>query len=146
VRFSPTTTAHYPDTPVKEPQLKALANELTVLHDDLYWLAMQTEEAAAQELPATHLNVELLTTLKGAVDNIRLLLWNYIEAASEIDPQRVREGLEAQRVQRMTQFLQLLRHRLGRSSDQEPVSFIERISAMMKDRLGDKVGTVSPTR
>src|SRR5260370_450149 len=77
VRFSPTTTAHYPDTPVKEPQLKALANELTVLHDDLYWLAMQTEEAAAQELPATHLNVELLTTLKGAVDNIRLLLWNY---------------------------------------------------------------------
>ena len=146
MRSSPTTPAHHPDTPVKEPQLRALTNELTVLHGDLYWLVMQTEDAAAQELPATQLNVELLTALKGAVDNIRLLLWNYIEAASEIDPQRVREGLEAQRVQRMTQFLQLLRHRLGRASDQEPVSFIERISAMMKDRLGDKVGTVRPSR
>jgi hypothetical protein len=141
VSFSPTTTAHHPDSPVKEPHLKALTNELTVLHGDLYWLAMQAEDAAAKESPATQLNFELLTALKGAVDNIRLLLWNYIEAASENDPQRAQEGLEAQRVQRMTQFLQLLRNRLGRSSDQEPVSFIERISAVMKDRLGDKVGT-----
>jgi hypothetical protein len=142
VRFSPTNTAGHPDTPVKKPHLKALTDELKVLHGDLYWLAMQGEDAAAKESPATQLNVELLTALKGAVDDIRLLLWNCIEAASEIDPQRVHEELEAQRVQRMTQFLQLLRNRLGRSSDQEPVSFIERISAAMKDRLGDKVGTI----
>lgn len=140
--LSPSTRAYLPDTPVKELHLTALTNELTVLHSDLYWLAMQGEDAAAKELPATQLNVELLTALKGAVDNIRLLLRNYIEAASQIEPQIVREGLEAQRVQRATQFLQLLRNRLGRSSDQEPVSFIERISALMKDRLGDKVGTV----
>jgi hypothetical protein len=142
VRFSPAATARRPDTPVKELHLKALTNELTVLHSDLYWMAMQGEDAAAKELPATQLNVELLTGLKGAVDSIRLLLRSYIEAASEIDPQRVHEELEAQRVQRVTQFLQLLRNRLGRSSDQEPVSFIERISAAMKDRLGDKVGTI----
>jgi hypothetical protein len=142
VSLSPSTTAYCPDTPIKELHLTALTNELTVLHSDLYWLAMQGENAAAKELPATQLNVELLTALKGAVDSIRLLLRNYIEAASEIDPQRVQEELEAQRVQRTTQFLRLLRNRLGRSSDQEPVSFIERISALMKDRLGDKVGTV----
>jgi hypothetical protein len=45
----------------------------------------------------------------------------------------------------VTHFFQLLRNRLGQR-DQEPVSFIERISALMKDRIGDKVGTVSPSR
>jgi hypothetical protein len=39
----------------------------------------------------------------------------------------------------MTQFLRVLRERLGRSSDQQPLSFIERISAAMKERLGSKV-------
>jgi hypothetical protein len=141
VRFFPTTTARHPDRQVKEPNLRALTNELTVLHGDLYWLAM-AEDVAGKESPATQLNAELLTALKGAVDNLRLSLWHYIEAASETDPQRVQAGLEAQRVQRMTQFLQLLRDRLGRGSDQEPVSFIEKISAVMKDRLGDKNGTV----
>ncbi len=138
MRFSPTTTECHPDTP-KELQLKALTNELTVLHGDLYWLAMRAEDIAAKESCATHLNVEILTALKGAIDNMRLLLWNFIEAASEIDLQRVQDGLEAQRVQRITQFLQLLRSRLGCRYDQEPVSFIERISAAMKDRLDTKI-------
>jgi hypothetical protein len=39
----------------------------------------------------------------------------------------------------MTQFLKLLRERLGSSQDQQPLSFIERISAAMKERLGNKV-------
>jgi hypothetical protein len=73
-----------------------------VLHGDLYWLAMRAEDIATKESCATHLNVEILTALKGAIDNMRLLLWNFIEAASEIDLQRVQDGLEAQRVQRIT--------------------------------------------
>jgi hypothetical protein len=118
--------------------IKSITSELTALHADMYWLAMQAQDGSAQAA-AGELNVEVLTAFKGAVDNVRLLLWNYIETASQVDPQKVEAGLETQRMQRMTQFLRLLRERLGRSSDQQPLSFIERISAAMKDRLGNKV-------
>lgn len=119
--------------------LKALTSELTAVHGDLYWLAMQAQDASAKPSSAAELNVELLAALKGAVDNMRLLLWKYIETASQVDPQKVQAGLEMQRMQRMTQFLKLLRERLGSSSDQQPLSFIERISAAMKERFRDKV-------
>jgi hypothetical protein len=119
--------------------LKAITEELTALHGDLYWLAMQTQDVSTQESSVAALNVEQLAALKGAVDNMRLLLWNYIETASEINPQDVKEGLETQRVQRATQFLKSLRERLGTNHDQQPLSFIERISAAMKERLGNKV-------
>jgi hypothetical protein len=69
---------------------------------------------------------------------MRLLLWQYIETASEIDPQRMKEGLETQRLHHVTKFLQLLRKRLVPSADEQPVSFIERINAAVKERLGEK--------
>jgi hypothetical protein len=119
--------------------LKTITEELTALHGDLYWLAMQAQDVSAEQSSAATINVEMLAGLKGAVDNMRLLLWNYIETASETNPQKVKDGLEMQRVQRMTQFLKLLRERLGSSQDQQPLSFIERISAAMKERLGNKV-------
>jgi hypothetical protein len=95
--------------------------------------------SSGKESSAAELNVELLTALKGAVDNMRMLLWNYLATASEVDPGKVQEGMEAQKLQRMTQFLQLLRDRLGRAPDEQPISFIEKISAAVKQRLGDKV-------
>lgn len=119
--------------------VQALTNELTALHGDLYWLAMQAQDSSGKNVPAAELDVELLTALKGAVDNLRVLLWNYIETASEVEPEKVQEGLDAQRVQRVARFLQLLRERLGRAPADQPLSFIERISATVKQRLGDKV-------
>ena len=119
--------------------LKTLTAELTALHGDLYWLAMQAQDPSKEESPAAVLNVDLLTSLKSAVDDMRLLLWNYIEAASKADARLLQNELEAQRVQRMTQFLELLRERLGRAPEQQPVSFIEKISAAMKQRFSDKV-------
>jgi hypothetical protein len=118
--------------------LKALTSELTALHGDLYWLAMQGQGSAGSPA-AVDLNVELLTELKGAVDNMRMLLWDYIATASQVHPQEVQEGMEMQRLQRASQFLQILRDRLGRSPEEEPQSFIEKISAAMKKRLQDKV-------
>jgi hypothetical protein len=119
--------------------LKELTNALTALHGDLYWLAMQSPDPEKkQAVPAAELNVDMLRNLKGAVDDMRLLLWQYIETASEADPQSVREGMEMQRLHRVTRFLQLLRDRLVHLPDQQPVSFIERISAAVKERLGDK--------
>jgi DNA-binding transcriptional regulator YbjK len=119
--------------------LKTLTAELTALHGDLYWLAMQAQDPSKGESSAAALNVDLLTSLKSAVDDMRLLLWNYIEAASKTDARLLESELETQRVQRMTQFLQLLRERLGSATDEQPVSFIEKISAAMKQRFSDKV-------
>ena len=116
--------------------LKELTSELTAVHSELYWLAMQSKQAGGADSPA-ELNVNLLADLKGAVDNMRLLLWKYIETASELDPQQVQEDLESQRLRRATEFLQLLRERLGRTPDEQPVSFIEKISAAVKERLRD---------
>ncbi|HWG49652.1 MAG TPA: hypothetical protein VN669_08165 [Candidatus Acidoferrales bacterium] len=116
--------------------LKELTTELTAVHNELYWLAMQTQDARGQNTPAD-LNVNLLAELKGAVDNMRLLLWKYIETASVLDPEMVREGLEAQRLRRVTEFLQLLRDRLGHMPDEQPQSFIERISAAVREKIKD---------
>ena len=118
--------------------LKDLTNALTAVHGDLYWLAMQTPDPEERQSPAANLNVDLLTELKTAVDDMRLLLWKYIETASEADPQKIQDGLDSQRLHRVTKFLQLLRDRLGSASDDQPVSFIERISAAVKERLGEK--------
>ncbi|HMC29537.1 MAG TPA: hypothetical protein VKL99_01790 [Candidatus Angelobacter sp.] len=127
------------DTTELVNHLKELTNALNAVHGDLYWLAMQSPDASKKEaVPAAELNVDLLAELKGAVDDMRLLLWQYIETASELDPQNMREGLETQRLRRVTRFLQLLRERLGHAVEEQPVSFIERISARVKESLGDK--------
>jgi hypothetical protein len=121
--------------------LKDLTNALNALHGDLYWLAMQAPESSEKpSTPAAELDVDLLTGLKTAVDDMRLLLWQYLEAASLLDPQSVRDGIEAQRLHRVTKFLQLLRDRLSHSpvSEEQPLSFIERISAAVKKSLDEK--------
>jgi hypothetical protein len=121
--------------------LKDLTNALNALHGDLYWLAMQTPESSEKpSTPAAELDVDLLTGLKTAVDDMRLLLWQYLEAASLLDPQSVRDGIEAQRLHRVTKFLQLLRDRLSHSpvSEEQPLSVIERISAAVKKSLDEK--------
>lgn len=122
-------------------RLKELTSELTELHSDLYWIAMQAQSSSQSEQTpeAAELNLELLGSLKGAVDTMRLTLWKYIETVNELDPQQAAEGSDAQRLQRVTKFLEILRKRLGTSEDQEPVTFIERISAAMKERFRDKV-------
>ena len=119
--------------------LQDLTTALTAVHEDLYWLAMQSPNVNDKPaVPAADLNVDTLSELKNAVDDMRLLLWQYIETASEVNPNRIQEGLEAQRLHRVTKFLQLLRKRLAPASDEKPVSFIERISAAVNERLGDK--------
>jgi hypothetical protein len=118
--------------------LKELTTALTAVHEDLYWLAMQAPNANDKPaVPAAELNVDMLSELKSAVDDMRLLLWQYIETASEVNPQHVQERLDSQRLHRVTKFLQLLRKRLAPpSADEQPVSFIERINAAVTQHLG----------
>ena len=118
--------------------LKELTTALTAVHEDLYWLAMQAPNANDKPaVPAAELNVDMLSELKSAVDDMRLLLWQYIETASEVNPQHVQERMDSQRLHRVTKFLQLLRKRLAPpSADEQPVSFIERINAAVTEHLG----------
>ena len=127
------------DTTELVTHLKELTDALNAVHGDLYWLAMQSPDAEKKGVvPAADLSVSLLAELKLAVDDMRLLLWQYIETASELDPQNVREGMETQKLRRVTKFLQVLRERLGHVVEEQPVSFIERISERVKQSLGDK--------
>lgn len=117
--------------------LKELTTALTAVHEDLYWLAMQPPTANDKPaVPAAELNVDMLSELKNAVDDMRLLLWQYIETASEVNPQRAQERMDSQRLHRVTKFLQLLRKRLAPASEEQPVSFIERINAAVTEHLG----------
>lgn len=118
--------------------LKELTTALTAVHEDLYWLAMQPPNANDKPaVPAAELNVDMLSELKSAVDDMRLLLWQYIETATEVNPQHVQERMDSQRLHRVTKFLQLLRKRLSPvSADEQPVSFIERINAAVTEHLG----------
>ena len=139
VKGSPKMTDSHLHTDSTElvTHLKELTTALTAVHEDLYWLAMQAPNADdKQEVPAAELNVNMLAELKSAVDDMRLLLWQYIEAASELDPQHMQENQDTQRLHRVTRFLQLLRKRLAPPSDEQPVSFIERINAAVTERLG----------
>ncbi len=119
--------------------LKELTTALTAVHGDLYWLAMQAPNADDKPAaPAADLNVTLLAELKTAVDDMRLLLWQYIETATEVNPQRAQESMEAERLHRVTKFLQLLRGKLVHSPEEQPMSFIERINAAVSKQLGEK--------
>jgi len=118
-------------------RFKELTDVLAGLHSDLHWLAMNAQEAGMRQLPITEQDVETLAALKSAIDNMRVLLWNYIETAAEVDPARMEDALETHRLQQIGRFLGLLRERLGRSRSEQPLSFIERISAEMKERLVD---------
>lgn len=118
-------------------RLATIAEELIALHRDLYWLA-EGHDLAAQEQSLGDLSFEQVMALKLAVDNVRELLWKYVDAVARMEPERVQEAMETHRMRRLTQLLELLRDRLGRYPEQPPMSFIERISAAIKEKLGGK--------
>jgi hypothetical protein len=123
-------------TPELKERLATIADDLITLHRDLYWLA-QDNNLDAQKHDLGELSFEQIMTVKLAVDNIRELLWNYVDAVSRVEPDRVQEALDTNRMRRVTKLLELLRERLGRYSEsQQPVSFIERVSAAIKEKLG----------
>ena len=120
--------------PELKERLATVAEELTVLHRDLYWLA-EGNNLAEQEHSLKDLNLEEVMAAKLAVDNLRDLLWKYVDAVAKVEPERVQDAMQTHHMRRVTQLLQLLRERFGRYSDQPPVSFIERISAAIKEKL-----------
>jgi len=117
-------------------QIQSANDDLKALHSELYWIALEDQPGSRQE-QFVDLNLDLVMDFKCAVDNMRDLLWKYLEVAARIEPQSVQEAAEAHRVRRLTELLQLLRERLGYYPDGQPMSFIEKISASLNKRLPD---------
>jgi hypothetical protein len=107
------------------------------LHAELYWLALDASARPEAE-QFEDLDIDLATDFKFALDNMRDLLWKYIDIATKMEPERVQEAAESHRVRRVTKLLDLLRERLGQYSDGQPTSFIEKISASINEKLPDK--------
>lgn len=120
--------------PELKQRLATMAEELNTLHRDLYWLA-EENNLQEQEQNLGTLSLDDLMAVKLAVDNLRDVLWKYVDAIARLEPERVQEALQNHRLRRVTQLLELLRKRLGTYSEQGPVSFIERISAAVKEKL-----------
>ena len=114
-------------------RLGTLTDELMELHRELYWLA-QDQDLPAQEQTLGDLNFDQVMGLKLAVDNLREILWTYLDAVAKLEPEKVDDAMDTHRLRRVTQLLDLLRQRLSQS-DASPVSFIERISAAIKEKL-----------
>ncbi len=116
--------------------IQSVSDQLKVLHTELYWIALEEETSSKQE-QLVNLDLHQVMDFKCAVDSMRDLLWKYLEVAAKIEPQRVKEAAEAHRVRRLTELLQLLRERLGCYAEEQPMSFIEQISASLNNRLPD---------
>lgn len=113
-----------------QARLESIKSDLAVLHREMYWLAYEPQQHIDE------LNFDQIMDLKLAVDNMRELLWKYVDAAAKAEPERVQHAMEAHRVRRVSQLLQLLRERLGHYSEpQQPISFIEKVTAAIKDKL-----------
>lgn len=121
-------------SPELKDRLANLTDQLNALHRDLYWLA-QDSNLDAQNQDLGDLTFEQIMSVKLAVDNVRELLWKYVDAVAKVEPERVHEALDANRLRRVTQLLELLRERLGRFPEQPPFSFIEKVSAAIKEKL-----------
>ncbi|HWZ42164.1 MAG TPA: hypothetical protein VNW97_01740 [Candidatus Saccharimonadales bacterium] len=120
-------------------RLESATTELSSLHSDLYWL-VQEQHSAEQQQALGGLDFKQIMDLKMAVDSLRDMLWKYIDAAALVDPNCGREASEASNRRRVTSLLQLLRDRLSRSPEHPPVSFIERVSAAIQEKLGGPGG------
>lgn len=120
--------------PELKQRLVTITEELIALHRDLYWLA-EDNNLPEQEQNLGELSLDDVMAVKLAVDNLRDLLWKYVDAIARLEPERVQEAMDNHRLRRVTQLLDLLRRRLGGYQEQPPVSFIERISAAIKEKL-----------
>jgi hypothetical protein len=123
-------------TGVLDKRIQSITDQLIALHGELYWLAMEASARPETE-QFEDLDIDLATDFKFALDNMRDLIWKYLDIAAEMEPGRVQEAAESHRVRRVTRLLDLLRERLGQYSDGQPTSFIEKISATINEKLPD---------
>lgn len=114
-------------------RLGTIKEELTALHREMYWM-VQDQRGPEQQQNIDELNFDQIMEFKLAVDNMRELLWKYVAAAATVEPRQVQQAMETHQVRRVSHLLQLLRERLSDNTEQ-PVSFIEKVTAVVTDKL-----------
>ncbi|HLJ86521.1 MAG TPA: hypothetical protein VKZ53_06840 [Candidatus Angelobacter sp.] len=116
-------------------RLLAITNELESLHEEFYWMVLPEHAGSAPPQLVNELSVAQIANLKLALDNMRDFLWKYMDAAVRADSSKAQEVTDIDQLRRSTQFLRLLREGLTTQTPGQPVSFIERISAEVEERL-----------
>ena len=83
-----------------------VTDELRIIHSQL---EAATRNAADRQIVVDRLLAgELLNDLKSAVDNMRHVLWSYIEATAQ-GPEELKNAIQGYRMQRVTEMLRVLR-------------------------------------
>lgn len=92
-------------------RLRLLAESLRRIEKELEVIARQDAADCGATLPEALLDLELLTQVKTTLDNVRHLLWPYVEVASQRSQHGLDETLQRYRMERVTQMLEDLKAR-----------------------------------
>ena len=125
--------------------------------EDLQAIQEQLSSAASQDAPAAErdavmeemLNRDLIHGFKSSVDNMRHLLWSYIEASSSRGHQNVSDTLQSVRMQRVTEMLRILQPTVEGAevpSSPEEKSFFEVIQTIAHSAMDRHQETGSASR
>jgi hypothetical protein len=120
-----------------EERLKALGEEITVLHRELSWMALQSPSQPLAQVMGD-LDIGVMTHFKSTVDSMRDLVWKYLDAAAKVQPERVHDAMDSEQLLRGTQLQQLLRERLVYSPVKQAESFVDTISLAIQHMLEAK--------
>jgi hypothetical protein len=100
-----------------------LTSRIQRVTDDLHAVQDVLNAAARPDAPAAQrdavmeelINLRVLDTFKAAVDNMRHLLWSYIEASNAKNAHGVSQTLQKVRMQRVTEMLRILQPNMEES-------------------------------
>ena len=128
-------------------RIRRVTEDLKAIQEKLNAAAQPGAPPAERErIMEALLQADMVNEFKTAVDNMRHLLWSYIEAASAKSPQNVTRTLQAVRMQRVTEMLRILQPTVDEvemASTPEARSFfdvIHKIANSTVDRHSDEAG------
>jgi hypothetical protein len=113
--------------------IKRVTKDLEYIQEELNHAARFDASAPARErVMEQMMDVDMIQNLKAAVDNMRQLLWSYIEASSK-EGKDVGETLQSLRMQRVTDMLRILKpdleeDRLKRAPETQ--TFLEMVTSI----------------
>ena len=111
-------------------RIQHITEEIRTLQQSLDELSNTGSEAERHHLIEDCLQPEMIVDFKAAVDNLRIFLWSYLEAAARQSGGQVMDyALQAYRIRRATEMLEMLNKTAQRAGEPLPVvcSFFERI-------------------
>jgi|SRR3954471_19604491 hypothetical protein len=95
--------------PTLHDRVRRVTDDLKKIQGELSAAAESGADPARREQIMQELVAgDLVAEFKTSVDNMRHLLWSYIEASSQHDAQRITQTLRAVRMQRVTEMLKIL--------------------------------------